>query len=101
VAAAERVLADRALLGDGVLGIARQLAEARLPAVTAQARSRALDVQGRALWAKARVDLETLLASPGHLGTGRFADRVAKLPAPADDPEPVPDVSRFSLIEID
>jgi hypothetical protein len=98
--AAERALGGRAALRAGVLALAQQTAQARLPSVEHTARDRSLEDAERLRWRRARVDLEQIAARPETLAAGSFAERLAKI-TPPDDPEPEPQGSRFSLLEID
>jgi hypothetical protein len=103
LAMAEATLATRAELRQGILELARELAAAWLPAATKAARDRSQPDEERDRWARARVDLERLAARGETLEAGAFADRLAGIEPPAEEPEEEvdPAVKRFSLIEID
>jgi hypothetical protein len=101
VDAACAVLAARAQLRELVLGAVRDLAAARVAAVRLAARDPGLDDAARARWTAVRRELELVATQPERVAAGRFADRIAALPAidePADADEPP---SREQLIELD
>ncbi len=97
--AAERVLRLRIELHERLLELARDVAAARLPVAQAAARSRAHDLAGRQRWGQVRIDLEQIVASPAVLMSGTTAERLARIPAPPDEPDELP--TRASLIELD
>jgi hypothetical protein len=99
--AAERVLAGRAALRQGVLQLVERLVTDKLPSVQRAARDRSQPDEQRKRWGQARVDLERLTARPDALEAGSFAERLRQIPPPPDEPDPEPTASRFSLLEID
>ncbi len=109
--AAERVLAARAVLRQGVVELARRIAATGLPEARRAARDRSLPDDERERWGRARVDLEQLAARGERLDAGTFVERLAQVTpsvavdAPATvgetgEPED-PIAKRFSLLELD
>lgn len=98
--AAEQVLAARATLRQAVHEAAQRTAVAWLPTAQRKARDRAIADEERQNWGRARVDLERLAARGDAIEAGSFAERLAKIEAPPDQPEEE-GADRFSLIEID
>jgi hypothetical protein len=103
--AAARVLAARATLRQGVFELVRSTAAAWLPGARRAARDRTRAEDERDGWARARVDLEQLAARGETVLAGSFAERLARVVPPADDPEAEPEADptaiRFSLLELD
>jgi hypothetical protein len=97
---AERTLATRAQLREGLLRTAEKLAAAWLPIAQKWAKDRTQPEKDRQKWLRARVDLEQLSAQGALLETGSFAERLAAMPAPPDEPDENVG-KRFSLIEVD
>jgi regulator of protease activity HflC (stomatin/prohibitin superfamily) len=102
--AAAQVLALRAEVRAVVLEQARQLAQARLPAVQRGAKDRLQGEAERKRFRLAKADLELILAQPARIEQANFEARLHALPLPEEEPEPVVEPSadvRFSLLEID
>jgi hypothetical protein len=102
--AAERVLAVRPTLRQGVIELVQRIATAQLPATRRAARDRSQAKDEREGWGRARVDLEQIAARGETIETGSFAERLKKIAPPTEDsgePEPDPTATRFSLLELD
>jgi hypothetical protein len=97
---AERTLATRALLRDAVMRAAERMAAAWLPVTEKWAKDRSQPEKERQTWLRARVDLQQLGAQGALLETGSFAERLAAMPPPPDEPDENAG-KRFSLIEVD
>ncbi|MCS6913071.1 MAG: hypothetical protein RMK29_21260 [Myxococcales bacterium] len=101
-AAADEVLALRCQLREGVLAIARQVAQQALPWIIRAGRDRWRPDAERDRLRRARVDLEQVSASPLRIAEASFDSRLRTCPLPDEEPEPEPQgPDRFSLIEID
>jgi len=102
LAVVERVLAVRAELREGVYALVGCYISTHLPAVQKAARDRSLEARERERWGQVRIDLEQLVAKPAALEANSSAERLLKIPPPADEPDPDPlQSSRFSLLDID
>jgi hypothetical protein len=64
VGAADRVLAERSRLRDGVLALVREVAAARVPAARQAERDPVASDEVRRRWTAVRRDLELLVAQP-------------------------------------
>jgi hypothetical protein len=98
---AERVLSTRAELRAGVLGLARQLASAALPAARAASRDRSSEDAMRQRWVAIRRDLELVVEEPQRVGAARLTERVKTLTEPDEPLEELPEPTRGELIELD
>jgi hypothetical protein len=102
LAVAERVLAMRAELRAGIFALAGRYIAGQLPAVQKASRDRSLDARERERWGQLRIDLEQLTAKPITLEANTFAERMLKIPPPADEPDPDPlQSNRFAGLDID
>jgi hypothetical protein len=102
VEVAERMIASRAALLEGVFATVRKLASSRIEGANNAGRDRSLPEAERKSWRAAALDLRLLAGKPERLAEKSFADRVAVLEVPEEELEPEPEgVSRFKLIEID
>lgn len=100
VEAADRALALRGALGDGVLRLAVELGAAVLPAVDAACRDHRLPEDVRRQWTLVRRDLELTAAEPLRLARARFADRLQALDTPALVLDEIHEPTREELIEL-
>ena len=101
VVVAERVLASRATLRVGVLQLVERVATARMPAAQHAARDRILDAGVGESWRRACIDLEQLAARPEGITAGSFAERMANIATPPEEPVAESTADRFSLLEVD
>lgn len=99
VDAAARVLAVRGALGDVVLAIAVELANASLPSINDRCRDRGLPDDVRLQWTALRSDFEQLGDRPLRLAERRFADRQRALLTPDLTLDEIPEPLLSDLIE--
>lgn len=98
---AERVLALRQVLRDGVFALTREIAAAQQGWVKQAGRDRLLPDAERNGLRLASVDLALLLREPHRITAARFTDRLKHYELPPEEPEPETAANRFALLEID
>jgi hypothetical protein len=97
---AERALAVRASLRQGVLALAQRVAADWRTVAERGARDRSQPDEPLLAWRRARMDLEQLAGNGRVLEAGSFRERLERITSPEDPPEEEkPD--RFSLLELD
>ena len=99
VDAAAGALALRGALGDAVLNLAVELANASLPLIDDRARDRGLPDDVRLQWTALRRDFEQLGERPLRLAEHRFADRQRALLTPDLRLDELPEPLLSDLIE--
>lgn len=98
---AERVLALRQVLRDGVFALTQQIAAAQLAWVKQAGRDRLLPDAERNGLRLASVDLALLRSEPHRITAARFTERLKRYELPPEEPEPETEANRFALLEID
>ncbi len=101
VQAAAATLDLRAAIRDHVLALGAALAAASIPHADQRARDRQEAEPARRAWSQIRRELEATAARPERLAEAPFAPRLASWPEQLDEPDPVAEPTRASLLELD
>lgn len=99
--AAAATLDLRTAIRDHVLALGAELAATSVPHADQRARDRQEAEPARRTWSAVRRELEAVAARPERLAEAAFAARLASWPEQLDEPDPVAEPTRASLIELD